>query len=212
MIMAGSIEVVRRVIDIPQMSARKRFGRYKRESIKASRKARVKESEVLRQLKDAYRRFEWEHNSLVNFQRLLRGIGKLRSTARDVEEFSLALEGFQHEDGFIARAGVFLSALVFCGRDSDYMIHTRHLDIALNDLGLLNIKNMTIEGDAGCDVGAHMIGGRVTVNGNVNGDAGYKIQGGEIWVEGDFIGIPYLLPGYTGPGRLYHKGNLIRGK
>jgi hypothetical protein len=52
--MAGSVEVVRRIVDAPALAANQRFRRYKLESEKACRKPDIAERETLREIYDVW--------------------------------------------------------------------------------------------------------------------------------------------------------------
>jgi glutamate synthase domain-containing protein 3 len=197
--MAGSVEVVKRIADAPALAARKRFGRYKREADKATRKAEVKESEALRQIAEALRNYEFrldvsknplEDDYLDNsvgaiwYAELSKIARKIRYTSEDIEMFSFMLGEHHYEE--MDRIGIFLSAFINNGADSHYVIHTRHLDSAPEYIGCHNEgKNIIIHGDAGDGLGQKMKNGSIVVLGNADGSAGYSMRGGSITVEGD---------------------------
>jgi hypothetical protein len=227
MIMAGGIVIERRVADAPALAARKRFRGYKPEPKKATREADVKESEANKQIKDV-----WNANPEFYYpeyddyyKRISAALKDLRITAKDVEYFSLALAEFQHEQEFDVRAGVFLSALINRGKESDYVIHTQHITMPLSFIGFKNEKNIIVDGDVGDRVGCEMRDGSITVNGyagtgigtfmrggsiTVNGNAGTLVgdmmKSGEIRLKGDYR---YLGLDMKEGGRVYHQGKLI---
>jgi formylmethanofuran dehydrogenase subunit C len=63
---------------------------------------------------------------------------------------------------------------------------------------------VTVQGDAGNEVGEFMHGGIIIVKGNAGSHVGLMMRGGEIHLEGDYGGI-----GYVEHGKIYHKGKLI---
>ena len=184
-----------RKIRVPLIvAAGSRFGRYKPEEEKEVCKVEVKEDKVLKQLKAAWKGYDHdpcsggrivEDASGELYNRALARIKGLDYSAKDVENFSIALAEFQDEKGFSDNAGVFLSALINNGRDTDYVIHTRHLSPGIQALGCENTKNITVDGDVEARVGLHMKGGSITVNGTVIWGVGYVMQGGSITVNGD---------------------------
>jgi len=210
----------------PAVAFGSKFGKYAPEAEKKVRKVEVKEDEVLRQLKDAWSRFQLCRSNATPLpeddEEALRQIKDLDYSAKDVEKFSIALVEFQDEKDFSAKAGVFLSALINNGKDANYVVHTRHLQ-EIDGLGYANTKNIVVNGNGGRWVGSHMKCGTITVNANagilvgsymkggtiiVKGDAadvGHGMEGGEIHLEGDYSELDYEIKG----GKIYHKGKLI---
>jgi len=225
--------VERRIVRVPPTVAfGSKFGKYTPEEEKDVRKVDVKEDEVLRQLKAAwrnYKRNKIHYEQKIYFQTYgyedaLRAVKGISYSAADVERFSLALVEFQDEEDFSEKAGFFLSALINNGKDTDYVIHTRHLTKEIDCLGFENTKNITVEGDVGCRIGYFMGGGAITVNGDttnwtgscmrggmilVSGDAcnwvGDEMKGGKIYIKGDYLNLGRDIEG----GKIYHKGVLI---
>jgi hypothetical protein len=227
--MAGSIEVVRRIADAPDMAARKRFRGYKGEAEKAIRKGEVEDDEALRRMMWHWKTWQYNHEKVSPsyYHSYLRSAEDLRCSADDVERFVLALEEFRHGLMFGEKAGYFVSALINGGEETDYVIHTKHLDFLLNHLGFMNRKNVIVNGDVGSHLGDDMTGGSITVNGDagdwigsgirggkisVKGNAGrfvgHVIVNGDIELEGDYMSLAHQRAG----GRIYHKGKLIAGE
>jgi len=199
-----------------------KFDRYKPEEEKEVRKLDIKEDEVLKQLKAVWKKFEAPVTTLdqdhENAVKQLRGVCY---SAKDVENFSIALAEFQDERYFSYKAGVFLSALINNGKDSDYVIHTQHLK-EVSELGYKNTKKIVVNGhvcgpgpfmeggtiivngNAGPDVGAFMRGGTIIVNGNAGDKVGDGMLGGEIHIEGHYKKLSYIYG-----GKIYHKGVLV---
>jgi hypothetical protein len=185
--MAGSISVVREVAGAPALAARKRFRGYKPETERASRKAEVMESEALRQMKDSWKSWRYypEKTVVRKYSPILQIVDNLQYSARDIEQFSLALEEFQDEEYFPEKAGLMLSALINRGKDSDHVIHIQHLSIPLHYLGYLNEKKLIVNGNVGKICGHQMRGGSIVVYGNAWFSVGDKMNGGSILIEGN---------------------------
>jgi formylmethanofuran dehydrogenase subunit C len=203
--MAGSVVTDRRTSsDAPALGIGKRFKGFRPEEEKASRKADVKESEAIRQMKNilgAYLRLPKGDNTRGAMSKAIKN---LRYTAKDVEEFSLVLVEFQDEEDFTNKAGFFLSDLINNGRDSDYVIHTQNLPLPPHYLGFKNCKNITVEGDVGDWVGDRMRNGSIIVKGDAGDRVGDWMKGGSITIEGS-AGYGFGF-GVTG-GRATVEGN-----
>ncbi|NYZ74497.1 hypothetical protein H0O00_05110 [Candidatus Micrarchaeota archaeon] len=212
---------------VPVLAMANRFNRYKPETEKAVRKVEVVEDETLRQLKKAWGTFKYDNTDPDFYNKAANVVKKLDYSASDVENFSLALAEFQDEGGFQSKAGVFLSALTNNGKDSDYVIHTAHLEVPVNLIGCFNTKNIVVNGDVGKAVGSGMKNGTITVNGNAGSAAGIGMLGGSITVEGNAAdafgwymqGGEIHIQGEIGKiandidhGKIYHKGKLIVNK
>ncbi|NYZ74133.1 hypothetical protein H0O00_03245 [Candidatus Micrarchaeota archaeon] len=168
-----------------------RFSRYRPETEKAVRKVEVVEDETLRQLKEAWKTCSYTGDSNGDYPEMLKIVKKLRYSAKDVENFSVALAEFRDEKGFSDSAGLFLSALINSGTDSDYVIHTNHWGVPVT-IGEYNTKNITVNGDAGNHLGFAMNGGSIIVNGNARWHPGGLMRGGSIIVNGDagwYVGL-----------------------
>jgi len=153
---------------------------------KEEEKLEAREAEVLRQLKITWKKFEYaEAKHKENYKNIAAHLKGTRYSAKDVENFSLALAEFQRETYFPEKAGFFLSALINNSRDADFVIHTRHLSQRIDNLGYGNTKNITVEGNAGYAVGYAMKGGTITVNGNADFVLGFGMKAGAIIVNGN---------------------------
>jgi formylmethanofuran dehydrogenase subunit C len=191
-IMAGSVEIAKRIADAPALAIGGKFSKFRPEKEKASRKAEVKESEAVKQMKAA-----WEAYSLIfninrdieeNYDVVIQIIKELEYTADDVWNFSLVLVEFQEEEKFSFKAGDLLSALINNGREDNYVIDTQHLTDPPYMLGYRNCKNITINGDVGPKVGFDMEGGSIIVNGDAGWKLGCGMMNGSIIVKGDAEG------------------------
>ena len=212
------------------------FGRYKPEPQQEVRQPVVKPNKALAKLIESWKKFDFNciaydvrERAEEPYIKALELIRNLRYSAHEVEQFSIALVQFQKEREFSEKAGIFLSALINNGSETNYVIHTRHLDKKLSCLGVFNKKNLVIEGDVYYGVGKMMLGGSITVNGNVDFRAGFLMFGGKLVINGNTgtetgygmtsgeIHVNGELDRYKGNpdsymptnGRLYHKGQLI---
>ncbi len=177
---------------VPALAMANRFKGYKPEDEKLVRKVEVVEDKTLKRLKAAWKELQFGVGSgddgYVNAVALVK---PLNYSASDVEKFSIALAEFQDEKSFGEKAGIFLSALINNGNEQDYVVHTNHLSVAIDYLGVLNRKNITVEGDAGKSAGEGMKGGSITVKGNAGACVGEEMEGGSVSVIGNtgmFIG------------------------
>lgn len=202
----------RQAAELAQSKGKKgngRFARYAPEGEKQTRQAEVVEDETLKQLKDAYRRSvcEYYYETMEVFDEpyedSLKNLEGINYTAEDVEKFTIALAEFQDEKDFSKKAGLFLSALINNGNDTDYTVITNHLSEPLHCFAYKNRKNIVVEGNVGesfahymeagtvliqGDAGDHlanrMIDGEITVEGNV-GFGAASIQGGKVTIKGN---------------------------
>ncbi len=117
--------------------------------------------------------------------KMLKRMEKLRYSAKDIEDFSVVLSEFQGEMVFSNNAGLFLSALINNCKEEGFVIHTAHLDAPIHCIGFGNRKKITVEGDAGVNVGREMDAGEIIVNGDADDTAGNTMRGGSIIVNGN---------------------------
>jgi len=175
-----------RVVSVPLVVAiGSKFGKYRPEEEKEVRKVDVKKDEVLRQLKDAWRRYGPRSWGVYIHEDALEAVRKISYTAADVEKFTIALAEFQNERDLSVKAGVFLSALINNGKEIDFVIHTGHLTEGINYLGYENTKNILVNGNIGDYVGEQMKGGTIVVNGTAGKYVGDGMKGGAILVNGN---------------------------
>lgn len=181
-----------------------RFRKYKPEERKEVREIKVTHDQMRMQLIDAWKRFIFSFgsdtytNSHEYYNAAVRVVTKLTAyTAKDVEKFVLTATEFQDVRFFPTFLGVFLSALINLGKDSEYVIHTHHLQTPPWLLGFKNSKLITVEGDLGVDGGIDMKNGRLAVNGNVR-SVGLSMKNGIIIVNGNSTGDDcFLMKGGT---------------
>ncbi|NYZ74440.1 hypothetical protein H0O00_04825 [Candidatus Micrarchaeota archaeon] len=212
------------VPDAPVLAMANRFQIHAPETEKAVRKVEVVEDETLEKMKKAWKKCNYNYDWSKYYSKMLEIAKRLRYSAKDVENFSLALVEFQGEKRFSEKAGLFLSALINNSKDTVFVIHTAHFAESINHIGYLNTKNITVEGNAGDYVGGLMTSGTITVEGDagkkigwlmkrgiitVKGDAGECVgsgmKDGKIYVNGEIGGISDEIS----HGKIYHKGELI---
>jgi len=180
----------RSIVRVPLIvAAGSRFDKYKPEQEREVRKAEVKEDKALEQLRAAWRNFGYEEGrkdwEKTNYKIALEQVKGISCSAKDIENFCIALAEFQDEMRFPHKAGYLLSALINNGKDSDYVIHVQHLSQAIWWVGYENTKNIVVNGDVGYSVGQYMKGGLITVNGNAGSQVGTTMEGGTIAVNGN---------------------------
>jgi formylmethanofuran dehydrogenase subunit C len=109
----------------------------------------------------------------------------IKYSSQDIALFSISLVHFQSEQFFVRGTGEFLSALINNSEDENFTIVTSNLSFPISNIGYKNTKNISIEGNAGNNVGVGMIRGAIHVNGNVGDTLGYKMDDGIITVNGN---------------------------
>jgi formylmethanofuran dehydrogenase subunit C len=179
--------------EIPQMMARKKFGRYKDETVKSTRDFHSCDDGLSRKFAKLWEKVQVSSSGderyaecHQEFRQVLTSFGDTRFSAQDITRISFMLEKFQEDEfsDFPDKAGFFLSAAINKSPDNDFEVHTSHLDHAPNFLGMWNEKNITIIGDGGSQCGRAMGGGIITITGNT-GLAAFELEGGKMIIEGD---------------------------
>ena len=173
--------VTRTTVD--SKSRPKPFAKYEPESRHAIRKVDVERDTTLVKLIELWN--ELEPYRLYYKNPPNEEFNEIKCGAKDIERFSLVLAEFQEQEGFDRFAGYFLSKLINNSPDREFVIHTCHLSIKINNIGLRNTKEITVNGDLGEYVGDEMPEeGVIIVKGNAR-SAGQKLNGGKIVIEGD---------------------------
>jgi formylmethanofuran dehydrogenase subunit C len=186
MIMAESVEMVRKVADAPAMAAKKRFRGYKPEAEKATRKPNVERNEALMRMMEVWDRIIFSSNEAPEiYDNILHSMPEMDYTAEDVHEFCLRVGALMHEDDFPVKAGPFISALINTGKDSSYVVDTRRLGILIDNLGFENKKEISVIGDVGDYLGNYMEVGSITIEGDAGKGVGCGLRGGNIVVQGN---------------------------
>lgn len=188
--------------------ADRRFRRYRTEKEQAVRMPEVVENETLTQLKDAWRRFNYdpgiEKTIQHNYPKAVKAIADLEYTAEDVRNFSIVLAEFQGEKNFFLKAGLFLSALINNCQDNEFIVYTYHLKTQLNAIGFLNEKNITVKGDTGVGTGSDMKGGSIMIEGDTDSMLGFCMGSGTIVVKGN---AGYIVGDAMKGGTIIIEGN-----
>ncbi len=186
------------------------FGRYMREDPKPVRPQKIEEDKTLKKLKEAWNVAASQVRGYgridIAYGIIFGTIKDIEYTARDVEKFSIVIAEFQNQGFFYIQAGLFLSALINNGTDTEYTIQTKHLEKWwISKLGYRNTKIISVNGSIGSYLGNEMNGGKITVWGNVGGGTGYEMYAGEIKVWGnadDETGV------YMKGGKIIVEGNV----
>jgi formylmethanofuran dehydrogenase subunit C len=167
------------------MSASKRFGKYKEES-KGAVRERVVDDDPLKLILGLWREYDSEEkdDAYEMYFPIAKAIGSIEYSTEDIMRFCASLSGFIEEKCFGIKAGVFLSALMNAGSDSEYVLDLSHVEEDIESIGLFNEKRITLIGDFGNYVGDCMRSGSLRIKGNVEDSAGFKMEGGEIIIEG----------------------------
>jgi formylmethanofuran dehydrogenase subunit C len=206
---------VRRRIEVPDMAARRRFGRYKKEAERGIRDKAV-DDPILGKLEHAFHRlvsscrkqFDDPWRAMPMAESLIAGI---EYDAKDITRFSLMLA--EIEKGYVARSdeevfahlgGLMLSALINHSHEESHLLKLEHLQSGLSWIGYGNRKDIVVEGDVGILLGSEMKDGRITVFGGVGEFAGSCLEDGTIVINGD---AEEEAGGGMRGGYLYVKGN-----
>ncbi|MDD5172510.1 MAG: hypothetical protein PHF60_05760, partial [Candidatus ainarchaeum sp.] len=174
-----------RATHVPVLAIVKGFRGYKPEEEKGVRKAEVVEDEALKKLKAAWKACHYSCGEHGTYRMMHEAVKTLKYSAKDIENVSVALAEFQNEVRFSEKAGLFLSALVNNGEDSEFVIHTAHFARPIGYLGYQNTKNITVDGDVGEMLGDRMDGGSIFVRGNASYYVGWMMKSGIITVGGN---------------------------
>jgi hypothetical protein len=177
---------VERRIEVPHMAASKRFGRYKGEKAKDTRKA-----EVTRDVKDALRGAFLEFEAAVDEDMDADAASELaweitpgfRCTVEEVLAFSRTLGELQDLENFGYALGFFLTSIYTGGEG--LVISTWNLHEKIHNLGRDSSGDLFISGDCGDWTGAMMGNGMILVYGNAGDGLGHYMEWGRIIVEGN---------------------------
>jgi hypothetical protein len=169
------------------LAAAGRFGRFGPEEEKAVRLPEIAQDKRLGDILAAWKEFVWRDikptaNPLQISDELPAG---LECSAKDVEALSIHLAELQGEKDFESKSGAFLSALIKRSRDMDFIIHTSHLQKLVRFIGVMNTKNIIVEGNTGIFSAGGMISGTLLINGNAGNLAGTSMEGGILTIAGD---------------------------
>jgi hypothetical protein len=175
-----------------RLSASRKFGRYKRENLKARRDISIIDDKAMQKAMEVwhdftkFKPFEW-----MDF------------SPEDIQRFCILVKDFEHEEGFGRRLGGILNKMMETSNHTRFELSFEHLmkrpyllcrsnckDVVIhghmnNNFGMYMIKGcIHLEGDAGYRLGAAMKGGIIIVKGNVDTDPGWNMEGGLIVING----------------------------
>lgn len=200
--------------------ADRRFRKYGPETSRAVRLPDVQENAIVRRLKEVFEEFNPGTGASFreqdrNYQKAVEAIEGIDYSAEDVKIFCLSLaiirfnKDIKPEDEwkFAEKAGMFLSALINEGRDSEYVLSTTHIGFSIHRLGYKNEKSLIVDGDVGFDLGTKMQKGRIIVTGNSRGGVGEWMEGGDIIIGScnrNVAGVGEDMKG----GRIIVKGDI----
>lgn len=171
------------------------FGGYKPEDEKSVRTAKVSGNNIHQKLIKAWTKICIKPEDVERVLRcgvkdcIVEEIAKLirniSYSAEDIERFSIALAGFEEEQFFAIKAGLFLSALINNGKDPAYTLRLEHLNTKINGVGFKNTKRIVVYGNLGDEAGSNMAAGELIIHGNTRHAVGWWMNGGCIEVERD---------------------------
>jgi len=125
----------------------------------------------------------WEDTFEGIFNSAVDSIRHLDYTASDVIDFCFRLSNFE-DHKFFSWNGLYLSALVYHGKDDQYELVTEHLGSRLDRLGYRNCKDVTIVGSTGKKTGNFMDSGSLIITMDCGLDLGKRMDGGSVIVYG----------------------------
>lgn len=199
--------VPRPLAEVSDLTKRNGFGTQRPAKEGTMGELRIFEYPMIVQLKTAWKAFRYDKDSaLFSYGHAMDEVRMLKYTALDVERFSRMLPELDGERDFGAKAGLFLSALINNGKETDYIIHT--CGLAIDCIGYKNTKNILVVGNAGDKTGWAMTDGTIIVDGNTGKDTGLVMKGGKIHVEGELGGISKLMQ----HGKIFRKEELVADK
>ena len=179
------------------------------QKIVTDREMEVEENPRLETMMTAYEKWEGSHLLLTFIPAYDLAVGEVSSlqyTIQDITDFCFCLSLYEKQSD-ISWSGLFLSALVNSGDESNYEIVTEHLDTRIEGLGFQNEKDVTVIGNTGDYTAWFMSAGSLQITGNVAKLSCYHMNGGVMRVDGK-IGAIMLWKG----GQVYESGILKRGK
>jgi len=165
------------------------FSHYKPEDEKHIKKFKVEEDETLQQLKDTFKRVRYGSVDTSSYKeeydRALSLVYKLKYNSSDITKVLFALPEVRGRKYFNFNAGLFLSALINNCKDEKFVLITEHLSMAIDCIGYMNTKQITIQGNVGNYLGRSMENGLITTYGNAGDSIGFEMNGGSIIIHGN---------------------------
>lgn len=155
---------------------------------KSDRTQEVKKTERLEELVKKYEGFiekATDDNKALYSYYELKFDNSDNINSKEVEDFSLLLGKYQKLENF-EYTGYYISKLIGSSEDKEFTINTKHLKSLINHLGHENNgKIITINGNAGNNVGCIMKKGTININGNAGHHVGLSMEDGLIIVKGN---------------------------
>ncbi|MBS3094012.1 hypothetical protein J4456_05540 [Candidatus Pacearchaeota archaeon] len=157
-----------------------KLGKENKEEIK---NPEIKDNSILEYLVKNYKLYIEQATDFEKARRIQHFLKINPVKSNEIEELSLILGKYQRLNNFNL-SGYFLSKLINESNDEDFVIHTNYLEKLIDCIGYKNIKNLTINGNAGDWVGYKNIK-NLTINGNAGDWVGYEMENGRIEVNGN---------------------------
>jgi hypothetical protein len=188
-----------------RLSARKRFGSYKKEGVKSTRDIEVTYDSAMVSALEAWQRYDKAastRNECIEID-LFKLFRRIDFSPEDIKRFCVLMKDFEEESNFPRRLGLFLTEMINTSSHDGFEVPLEHLRsrpahlcasnrkhaIILGDVGRqlgedMRKGSIILEGNAGDGVGDRMRGGSITINGNAANKLGYRMSGGLITVNG----------------------------
>jgi hypothetical protein len=161
--------------------------------------------EAIVNLKHCWSNLNWDKDEVFHIEDAYELIKGIDYTSKDIIRFCIVMAGLQEEDGFAAKAGIFLSALINKAKEEVHYLPLRHLDTKITSIANHNSKSLLIDDDVE-DIAFGMKDGLVTVDGNVGVGAGLSMEGGTLVIKGN---AKQTLGESMKGGTIILKGDLI---
>ena len=190
--MTNQIAIVRADTRIQHRAINDPFSRYKPESEKCIKQFKIKENEIVKQMKEVFRTVKsFDLHRPKDYIRMLKLVKNIRVSSQDITLFSIAISEFQLDPNCHHNMGQFLSVLINNCRKKEFTISTKHFGIPIDALSFKAKKRITIQGDVRTLAGYGMQRGSITINGNAENNLGMFAVGSSITVNGnagDWVG------------------------
>jgi hypothetical protein len=192
------------------MTASKRFGKYKKEKMKEVRSAVV----ALKNLSEAWVRYLKTGSKSTkedSYDIALAIVKSISYSSDEVTAFAsklIAIDPDRYNYDLYWMKGLFLSALINAGKESEFVINSEEGGSKLNGFGYKNTKNIVVKGNVADYLGEKMEGGRIVIEGDVLGmRCGSEMKDGEIIIEGN---CSIFAGGGMRGGKIVIHGNAVR--
>lgn len=190
-------------------TARKKFGRFKKQPPLATRQLQSNENEAVKVFRYAWERYgdvRWSLCLEDRYKIAVDLVGDFRASAHDVGLMIAAAADLEAKSDIdhMDKVGFLISAFINGGSDSTYGISTHHLPVPPRGLGQQNTKNLIIHGNGLRATGCYMKSGTIMIYGDAGSYTGDRMKGGTIIVEGNTDGYTGL---YMAGGEIIMKGS-----